>query len=96
MHLQNKKLLAMNGVLCVLFAAELGFLTWSAIICGVLCGGTGDCSEGCYCNCEAPEDDGQAVSDSFSLILSFIVRIGGSDSINVRVHIYISVRRENV
>jgi hypothetical protein len=60
MGLQPAKL-ALNGVLCVLFAVELGFVTWSAALCGVLCGGTGDCGGGGAC-CEAPRVEQQTVS----------------------------------
>ncbi|ELU03186.1 hypothetical protein CAPTEDRAFT_195577 [Capitella teleta] len=41
--------IAMNGVLAFLLIIELALTIWSAIICGVLCGSTGDCCTDCGC-----------------------------------------------
>ncbi|ELT92111.1 hypothetical protein CAPTEDRAFT_225582 [Capitella teleta] len=47
--------LAMNGVLSCLFIFELALTIWSAVICGVLCGSSGDCGVDCGCYGGTPQ-----------------------------------------
>ncbi|ELT99066.1 hypothetical protein CAPTEDRAFT_222797 [Capitella teleta] len=52
---QRDKRVAMNGVLSCLFIIELALTIWSAVMCGVLCGASGDCSTDCGCYGDSPQ-----------------------------------------
>ncbi|ELT90814.1 hypothetical protein CAPTEDRAFT_185386 [Capitella teleta] len=52
---QRELWLAMKGVLSCLFIIELALTIWSAVMCGVLCGASGDCSTDCGCYGDSPQ-----------------------------------------
>ncbi|ELU12315.1 hypothetical protein CAPTEDRAFT_189456 [Capitella teleta] len=52
---RKEEWLAMNGVLSCLFIIEFALTIWSAVICRVLCGASGDCSTDCGCYGGTPQ-----------------------------------------
>jgi hypothetical protein len=48
MFIQKPTRMGINGVIIAISGLELILTIWSAVICGVVCGGSGSCGGSCY------------------------------------------------